>query len=177
MKRKPISLALGQIEVASGELDENLDRALNAVNQASRMGAQIILLPECLDFGWCSDASLKGAAPIPGPITNKLVDASRDANILIAAGLSERDGCKLYNASVLIDPVLGLVGKHRKINELDFAKAIYAGGDKVRAFNTSLGRIAIPICADLLDQSIRKEIGEIGADVILSPATLDRTRA
>ena len=47
-----IKVAMGQMLVEGGRLQENLARAVEMVGQAGRQGCQIVVLPECLDLGW-----------------------------------------------------------------------------------------------------------------------------
>ena len=47
-----IKLAMGQMLVEGGRLQENLARAVEMIAQAGRQGCQIMVLPECLDLGW-----------------------------------------------------------------------------------------------------------------------------
>ena len=46
-----IKVAMGQMLVEGGRLEENLTRAVEMIAQAGRQGCQIVILPECLDLG------------------------------------------------------------------------------------------------------------------------------
>lgn len=167
---KSVRVALGQILVEPGMPDANIARALAAIDAAGAAGADVVILPECLDFGWaCSDARM-GAEPIPGPRTALLAARAGAIGIVVAAGLSERDGDQIYNSAVLIERDGAIIGMHRKINELDFAQTIYATGGKLEVFDTSIGRVGVAICADLLVPEIGMALAAMGAEIILSPS-------
>lgn len=170
MEESVVRVALGQIKVEAGDVDGNLSRACKAIDEAKQLGADVILLPECMDFGWCCPESNIKAQPIPGAFSSILVEASRETGLFVVAGLTERAGDKLFNAAVLIDPIQSLIGTHQKIHELAFAQQLYSIGNKLEVFNTSLGKIAIPICADVLAAETGVALGRRGAELILSPA-------
>jgi predicted amidohydrolase len=171
MEKSVVRVALAQIQVEVGDVYGNLRRARKAIDEAKMLGAAVILLPECMDFGWCSKESTIYAHPIPGAFSAMLVEASKETGLFVVAGLTERAGDTLFNAAVLIDPVQGLIGTHRKIHELAFAQELYSIGSKLEVFETSLGKIAIPICADLLATETGVALGKLGAEIILSPTS------
>jgi len=70
-------VGMGQILVEGGAVEANLNRAVSMIDQAAEKGCQIIILPECLDWGWTYPSAKKLAKPIPGPYSNIL---SKSAN-------------------------------------------------------------------------------------------------
>jgi predicted amidohydrolase len=84
----------------------------------------------------------------------------------------ERDGERVYNAAVLVDPRGRLLLRHRKLNELDIGHAFYALGDGLAVADTEHGRIGLMICADAFapDRVIARTLGAMGAELILSPS-------
>lgn len=166
-----MKIAMGQMLVVGGEVQHNLSRAVDMVADAASQGCDVIVLPECMDFGWTNASARARAQQLPGPISQTLASAAQKNRIHIVAGLTERSGERLYNASVLISPTGEILLKHRKIAELPFAQELYSTGDRLSAGETSFGTAAIPVCADLLPDSIAlgHALGHIGARVILSP--------
>lgn len=165
-----VRVALGQILVEPGQADANLSRALAAIDRARAAGADAIVLPECLDCGWTCTGAAEGAEPIPGPRTATLAARAGAAGIVVAAGLTERAGGVVHNAAILIDRDGTVVGRHRKVNELDFACELYTPGNKLEIFETSIGRVGLAICADLLLPEIGATLARLGAQLILSPS-------
>lgn len=165
-----VRVALGQIRVEPGKPEANMARALAAIDGAGKAGADVLVLPECLDFGWACDDARAGAEPITGPRAALLAARAGAAGIVLAAGLTERAGGVLYNAAILVDRDGTIAGQHRKINELDFARSLYATGAKLAVFDTTIGRVGLAICADLLIPEIGKALAAMGAQVILSPS-------
>jgi predicted amidohydrolase len=170
---RPYRIGLGQILVEGGRPEANLDRAVAMAARAATEGCRVVVLPECLDFGWTDPSAREGAQPIPGAHSDRLAQAAAEHGIHVVAGLVERDGDRLYNASVLLGPDGRLLLHHRKINELDIGLELYAVGDRLQVLETEeLGTVAIPICADnyWTSRAVGHVLCRMGAQVLLSPS-------
>jgi predicted amidohydrolase len=141
------------------------------IREAAQRGCQVVVLPECLDLGWTHPTARTLAEPIPGPRAKQLADAARTENIVVAAGLTERDGDRIYNAAILIDRDGRLVQIHRKINVLDIAQDLYDIGDRLGVAQTTAGIIGVNICADNFPNTldIGQALGRMGAELLVSP--------
>lgn len=168
----PFKLALAQMPVIGGRVEENLHCASKYIAQAAAAGAAIVLLPEALDCGWCHSSALTDAGSIPdGKTCRHLREAAKTHHIHVCAGLIERAGHQLFNSAVLISPDGEVLLHHRKLNELAMAHHLYACGDRLAVAHTPLGTIGLMICADGFapGQSISRTLGLMGAQIILSP--------
>ncbi|MCS7314281.1 MAG: carbon-nitrogen hydrolase family protein [Bryobacterales bacterium] len=164
-------LGMGQMLVEGGQPEANLRRALAMIREAARRGCRAVVLPECLDLGWTHPAARTLAQPIPGPYSDLICEAAREAGIYVVAGLAERCDDRLYNAAVLVSPQGTVLLKHRKINELAIAHDLYATGDRLGVADTSLGVVAVNICADNFPESLALAHAQarMGARILLSP--------
>jgi predicted amidohydrolase len=167
-----IKVAAAQILVEGGAPAANLRRAVAAIATAAHSGCQLVVLPECLDLGWTHPSARGDAEPIPGPRCEQLSRAAADHRVLVAAGLTERDGSRIYNAAVLLGPAGELLLKYRKINELEIAHDLYAIGDRLAVAHTALGTIGLNICADNFPNAldIGRTLGRMGAQLLVSPS-------
>lgn len=166
-------LALIQMLVVAGEKARNLRHAEELIAQAASGGAQVVLLPECMDLGWTDVSAKPHASPIPdGDVCRALCESARRHRVYVCSGLTERDGERVYNAAVLIDPQGQVLLKHRKLNELDIGHGFYDQGDRLNVCHTELGTFGVMICADATakDRVLTRSLGYMGADVILSPS-------
>jgi predicted amidohydrolase len=172
MAAKTFRLGMAQTLVEGGAPAANLDRAILAISRAAELGCRAVVLPECLDIGWTHPSARDLAQPIPGPHSDRLATAARNAGVFVAAGLVERAGPRLYNAAVLIGPRGEVLLHHRKINELDIAHDVYAIGDRLGVVETELGTLGLDICADNFGDSlaIAHVLARMGAQIILSPS-------
>jgi len=180
---RPFRLALAQMLVsggAGGARDENVARAVARIGEAAAAGAEVVVLPECLDLGWTHPSARTGAAPIPGGGPYEaLAAAARTHGVYVCGGLTERAGStteedadRVYNAAVLIGPDGDLLLHHRKINELDIGHDVYDLGDRLEVASTPFGTVGVMICADAFaeGQVVTRTLCYMGADVILSPS-------
>lgn len=168
-----IKVGIGQMYVEGGEPNINIEQAIQFIKKAAIQKCDIVVLPECLDFGWTHSSALERAQPIPGIYSQKLQRAAKEAEIFVIAGLSERDKNQIFNTAILISEDGSLLGTHRKINILDIAQHIYSPGKSCTVIETSLGNIGMNICADNSPSSneLGHALGFMGADIILSPCS------
>jgi predicted amidohydrolase len=166
-------VGMGQILVEGGARAANLRRAVAMIGQAARKGCRIVVLPECLDCGWTYPGSARLAEPVPGASSGILAAAARDNRIYVAAGLTEKDGARIYNTAVLISDRGDILLKHRKINVLTIAQDIYDIGDRLGVAHTPLGTIGIDICADNFPDAfvLGHALARMGAQLILAPSS------
>ncbi len=163
-------LAMAQMRVVGGALETNLEHAGEMIAEAAAQGAQVVLLPEAMDLGWTHPSALTLAEPVPEGKAASLL--AKKYGIYICSGLTEKDGEKVYNSAVLIDPRGEIIILHRKINELDIGHPYYALGQSLQVVSTDLGTIGLMICADAStgEWEISRTLAYMGADVILSPS-------
>jgi predicted amidohydrolase len=171
MSKSSFKLGMAQMLVEGGLPDHNLQRARWMIRQAAEQGCAVVVLPECLDLGWTDPAARQLAQPIPGPHSDALAQAARQAGVYIVAGLTERAGERVYNAAVLLSPQGEILLKHRKINIMEIAQDLYATGDSLTVVQTPLGTIGVNICADNFPNSLvfGHSLARMGAQLLLSP--------
>jgi len=165
-------LAMGQMLVEGGRLEENLKRVEEMVSKASQEKCQMIILPECSDLGWTHPSARELAREIPGETSDRLCQAARRNNVTVVAGLTEREGSRIYNSAILIDQSGKILLKYRKINVLGIEQDICSVGNMLSVIETPLGTIGVNICADNFSDSLA--IGHVqarmGAHFIFSPS-------
>lgn len=165
-------LAMGQILVEGGRIEENLERAERMISRASQKKCQVIVLPECLDVGWTHPSASEFARKIPGENSDRLCQAAERNNIMVIAGLTEREGDCIFNSALLINQSGKILLKHRKINVLSIAQALYSIGNTLSVAETKFGIIGVNICADNFRNSlaIGHVLARMGAHFIFSPS-------
>ncbi len=168
----PFKLALIQMKVEGGNRERNLKHAEKMISEAADNLAKVVLLPEALNLGWTHPSALLEAEQIPeGETAQFLINQSKEKGIYICCGLIEKDGEKVFNSAVIIDPNGELLLKHRKINELEIGLEYYSTGDNTNVCETEFGTLGLAICADAFVSSNLKSLGQLGADIILSPCS------
>src|SRR3990172_2178315 len=113
-----IKVAAVQMDVVLGQAAPTRWRVAEALHQAARNAAQLVVFPECALTGYCFDSADEAclhAEPIPGPSTDALAEVCRRLDVHAVFGLLEQDGPQLFNACALVGPE-GIVGAYRKIH-------------------------------------------------------------
>ncbi len=165
-------LALAQMPVRGGQREANLRCVEDYIARAAECGAEVVLLPEALDCGWCHGPGLAEAGAIPdGDACLRLREAASEHRLYVCAGLVECSEERFYNSAVLVSPGGDVLLHHRKLNELAMAHHLYGQGDRLGVAHTPLGTIGIMICADAFapGQVVSRTLGMMGAQIILSP--------
>ena len=142
----------------STDPEHNLAKAVAKIVEAALQGAQIVCLPELFRSQYfCreEDARLFDLAePIPGPSTEAISAAAKEAGVVVIASLFERRAAGLYhNTAAILDSDGALLGIYRKMHIPDdplyYEKFYFTPGDLgFRSFDTKQGRIATLVCWD-----------------------------
>ncbi len=173
MTPKQFKLALVQMLVKGGDKQWNIRHAVELIAKAASNGAEVALLPECMDLGWTHPSSLSMAERIPnGEACKALMQVARQNAIYVCSGLTEKWGEKIFNSAIIIDKHGEILCKHRKLNELGIGHEYYAQGDRLNVVKTEFGTFGLMICADgfAKDRVLARSLCYMGADVILSPS-------
>src|SRR5260370_2610628 len=162
--------------------DENLARAVGRVHEAAKLGAQVVCLPELfLTQYFCQreDASLFDLAePIPGPTTEKLSQAARQAGVSVIASIFEKRAPGIYhNTAAMIDADGKLLGIYRKMHIPDdplyYEKYYFTPGDLgFKAFDTKFGRVGTLVCWDQWYPEGARLTALQGAHVLFYPTAI-----
>ena len=91
---------------------------------------------------------LDQAVTVPSPATDDLGAACRQAGVVAAIGVNERDGGTLYNTQLLFDADGTLLQRRRKISPTYHERMIWGQGDGsgLRAVDSKAGRIGQLAC-------------------------------
>jgi predicted amidohydrolase len=129
----------------------------------------IFVFPELSVTGYLMhDDVFELAEPIPsGPLTQDLVQISKENNCYLIAGLPESSiPGLLYNSAVMVGPD-GFIGKSRKIylpNHSVFNERRYFRTSPViNVVNTPMGKIGMQICYDIFSPEITRAHAMLGA--------------
>lgn len=169
---RPVHLAICQILVIDSDRDGNFRRIEYALDQAEAQHADIAIFPESSILGWENPDAHRMAAPIPGADSDRIAALAQKHHIMIAIGLDEKDGDKLYDSAILVDKSGKLLWKHRKINVLpELMTPPYSQGkpDDIGVVDTEFGRIAVLICADTFIDPLVSRLKQLKPDLMLVP--------
>jgi len=169
---KTVRLAVCQILVIDGDREGNFRRIEYALDGAEAQGAKIAVFPESSILGWENPEAHKLAEPIPGKDSERIAALARQHHIMIAIGLDEKDGDRLYDSAILVDKTGKLLWKHRKINVLpELMTPPYSQGrpEGIGVVETEFGRIGVLICADTFTPAHFERLKTLKPDLLLVP--------
>uniref|UniRef100_UPI0001E30646 Nitrilase n=1 Tax=Pyrococcus abyssi (strain GE5 / Orsay) TaxID=272844 RepID=UPI0001E30646 len=171
-----VKVAYVQMNPQILEPDKNYSKAEKLIKEASKQGAQLVVLPELFDTGYnfeTREEVFEIAQKIPeGETTTFLMDVARDTGVYIVAGTAEKDGDVLYNSAVVVGP-RGFIGKYRKIHLFYREKFFFEPGDLgFRVFDLGFMKVGVMICFDWFFPESARTLALKGADVIAHPANL-----
>jgi aliphatic nitrilase len=159
----------GSVKVAAAQLapvfldrDATVEKACTAIREAGRNGASLIVFPEAFVPGYPYWAIVRDptetppfqrrlheqAVEIPGPVTDALCDAAREAGCWVCMGVNEKEGGTLYAAIVYIGPDGRIAGRHRKLVPTNHERMVWGRGDgrDLCVFETPFGVLGGLLC-------------------------------
>jgi len=171
---KDLKIASAQFEHRSGDKKYNLSVIEKLSGKASGEGAEIIAFHECSVTGYTfarhltKEQMLALAEIIPeGESISKLVDIAEKHNIIILAGIFEKDkNDNLYNSYVCVDKN-GLIAKARKLHP--FINPNLQPGDYYCIFEIKGWKCSILICYDNNIIENVRAVTLLGAQIIFMP--------
>ncbi|MFD2569843.1 nitrilase family protein [Spirosoma soli] len=169
-----LKIATAQFENASGDKEYNLGVISRLSAKAAQLGAQVVAFHECSITGYTfarhlsKEQMLALAEYIPeGESIQKLTQIARDNNIVVLAGLFEKDhDDQLFKAYICVDKN-GLVAKYRKLHP--FINPHLLPGDQYVVFDIHGWKCGILICYDNNVIENVRATTLLGADIIFMP--------
>jgi nitrilase len=172
--------------------EATVSKARELIAEAGRSGARLIVFPEAFiptypDWVWRIPPSqhrmladvyaelLEQSVEIPGPVTEELSKAAREAEVYVVMGLNERNAqasnASLYNTLLYIDPEGDLLGKHQKLVPTAPERMVWAQGDgsTLEVYDTSLGKLSGLICWENYMPLARYALYAWGTQIYLAP--------
>ncbi len=173
----------------------------SGVAEAAQNGAQLVVFPEAFvggypwglafgtavggrkpagrrTFGRYHDA----AVPVPGPETERIAEAARDAGVYVAVGVIERDAPHapgtLFCTLLYFSPDGKLAGLHRKLKPTAAERLVWGEGDgsTLPVIDAPFGKVGGLICWENYMPLARMAMYGKGVQVYLAPTADARDR-
>jgi predicted amidohydrolase len=185
-RRRTVRVALVQASSAVGTQtfdprDDNLSRALGAIDQAAGEGAGLVVFGEMYLSGYRTDEWLhKWATEIDPPDAHVRALVERAARhrltVLMGAGtFGPAMPGDVYNSTLVVTPD-GLAGAYRKSHVAAFPysegvsleRCFYSPGRDLPVFDTPAGRLGTHICYDMSFPEVARVQTLKGADLLVN---------
>ena len=196
-----VKVAVVQAAPILFDREATVEKALRLVSEAALNGSKLILFPEAfipayprgLSFGtvvggrkpvgrltW--ERYWANSVDVPGPTTDRLGEAAREADAYLAIGVIERDSQysrgTLYCTLLYFGPDGRLLGKHRKIMPTAAERLIWGAGDgsTLTTIKTEIGTLGGLICWENYMPLARTFMYSKGVEIYLAPTADARER-
>ncbi|OOC30251.1 carbon-nitrogen hydrolase family protein [Helicobacter pylori] len=190
--KRILKTAVIQMQSKPYALNENLQLVLNLAKEAHNKGANLIVLPELFDSGYCvndKDAdfgiNLKaiehGEETLKSETLRALSGFAKSSDTHIVACSIEKNNKKLYDSAYIIPPKGKIVGKHRKIYLWGDEKSRFKRGKKYEVFTLDFGdfstKVGLQICYEIGFGVGANLLALQGAEVLIYPSAFGKARA
>jgi N-carbamoylputrescine amidase len=167
---KDIRIAAVIFNSAVGQVRHNLARMLPWIKKAKKEGADLICFPELNVTGYSTKPEIQGCAEsIPGPISERLVQMAHENQIVILAGMVEKDEKGRIFASHLVVTPKNVSGIYRKTHIAPPERDIFTPGNSVPLFEVEGVKLGIQLCYDAHFPELSTRMAVDGADIIFMP--------
>jgi predicted amidohydrolase len=177
MKKKRFRAAAAQTLARLGDIKHNIDLSTQLVNEAVRQGAELVVLPECMDTGYLFDSPdhcrLLAESVPDGPFIAAMAMLARKHGIFIASGITEWDPGRerIFNTGIMLDREGKLAIHYHKQFLATHDQNWFSFGERgCPVVDTDLGRIGLMICFDGRIPEIARCLALQGAEIIVDMA-------
>ncbi len=193
-KFKTVQVAVVQASPVLFNREASIEKACGLIREAADKGVDLILFPEAfipayprgLGFGAVvgsrSGAGRRtfqrywaNAVDVPGPATETLGEAAREAGVYLAVGVIERDSRfskgTLYCTLLYFGTDGALLGTHRKLKPTGSERLIWGEGDgsTLTVLETKIGKVGGLICWENYMPLARMTMYGKGVEIYLAP--------
>ena len=181
MSSAKTTVALVQMTCGRSKQD-NLDKALDRIEQAASLGAGLVCLQELFATRYpCQSedhARFDDAESIPGETTEALTAAAARHQIVIVGSLFERRAAGLYHNTVVVFDADGTqAGMYRKMHIPDdplyYEKFYFTPGDLgFQSFRTREANVGVCVCWDQWFPEAARLTALRGAEILFYPTAI-----
>jgi predicted amidohydrolase len=177
---RALRVALVQVE-AREDVASNLARAAAMAAEAA-VGADLVVLPEYVQYRGSAAGFRASAATIPGPTTAPFASVAAGGSCYVLAGShaeASADPARPYNTAVLFDRSGALVASYRKLHLFDVSvddgpsdleSARVTPGDRAVVASVDGFGLGLSICYDLRFPELYRSLALAGAEMLAVPA-------
>ncbi|TMW67605.1 hypothetical protein Poli38472_011225 [Pythium oligandrum] len=162
------TIKVGVAQTASQQFDfaATLAEFTTRCEEAKALGVELLVFPEAFFGGYPKFSNFgasvgtrepdgrrefaayyHGAIAVPSPETDAIAEVVRRLDLAVLTGFIEKEGTTLFCSLLYVDPVKGVVGKHRKVMPTAVERLIWGNGDGSPA-NLSAHSLQLPAKGD-----------------------------
>jgi len=169
---------------------KSLESASNAVAEAARQGANMVVLSELFGYPYTTETLQHYAETIPkdasmttpGQMIHTLAALARTYKLwLVGGSIPELENTRIFQTSVVFNPEGKIVARHRKIHlfDMDVAaigcrppmkfkeSAVFTAGEDITLVDLPWCRMGIGVCHDIRFPEMARAMRERGAKILV----------
>jgi NAD+ synthase (glutamine-hydrolysing) len=167
-----IQVALGQLNFTVGDIAGNTARAVEAIEEARRLGAQVLVLPELALTGYPPEDLVLKSGFVEENLRALNEVAARTGELLTVVGFVDPDGERLHNAAAICrgGEVKAVYRKQLLPNYGVFDERRYfQPGKRHTLIDTQAGVLGVCVCEDIWSPRGPATVqGDAGAQIVLN---------
>ena len=164
-----LTISLGQMNVAQGDVRKNTQTAEELITDAAKRGSHLVMLPELWSTGYALNQARDLASPLNVGIFAQLATWSSQNKISIVGSVMEKRGLEVANSSTFYAPNGKMIGVYRKIHlfRLMEEDRYLQPGSAPLMMDLPWGPTGMAICYDLRFPELFRKYAVQGAKLIL----------
>lgn len=162
----------------------NLIAARKLITRAAKLGAKLVVLPECFSVLGDKNAYYVNREILgEGRVQTYIANLARELRVWIVAGsipiVCDQSPSKVYNASILYNSLGEFVTVYYKVHLFDVdvtdteayrESDYYYPGDKIVTASTPTGKLGMSICYDVRFPELYRQLLDQGAEILCVPS-------
>ncbi|WP_186647919.1 N-carbamoylputrescine amidase [Fluviispira vulneris] len=179
--QRNIKLALIQMSMTN-MIDENIQKAIRFIEEATKNNANIILLPELFEYHYFCQEQYDHLFELANEVENhpfiaKFQEIARTHKVVLPISFFEKSGPAYYNSLAMIDADGSILGIYRKTHIPDgpcYQEKYYfnPGDTGFKVWKTAYGNIGVGICWDQWFPECARSMTLQGANLLLYPTAI-----
>jgi len=166
-----VKIGLIQMRCEKGSIDANLVEMSRYIEEAERLGVDIIGFPEANVTGYNEPERFPQAIlSLDGPEVAAIVKTTEGKNLTVLAGIIEENPVRHPFTTHIVARNGKLIGYYRKINMAEDDNEWFSPGSEIKAFNHDSLTFGIAICADIKKEEIFTECARQRARIVFELA-------
>ena len=169
-----MKLFLAQINNIVGDIDGNLKRAIDMLDQAEELNSDLVVFSELFLSGYPPEDLVlkKSFVEECRNALDKLINYSKIKKLGLIVGLPIYEKNNLFNAAAIVDKGK-LIGFSKKVNLPNYSvfdeKRVFKKNDIPKVFEFRGIKLGVPICEDIWQDNVCLELKNKGCELIISP--------
>ena len=169
-----MKLFLAQINNTVGDIEGNLKRAIDILDQAEGLNSDLVVFSELFLSGYPPEDLVlkKSFVEECRNALDTLINHSKAKKLGFIIGLPIYEKNNLFNAAAIVDKG-ELIGFSKKVNLPNYSvfdeKRVFHKNDIPRVFEFRGIKLGVPICEDIWQDNVCLELKNQGCELIISP--------